>query len=676
MNAITLHLLLVGAPLFLIGAVLAAVLRPARFATGAGFTASAASSSIGLILAGSLLATNQTSALVLGSFMPVGEIRFSVDGLAAFFLMLTFLVVLAVSVYSLGYMSQYEGRYNVRYFAVLLNLLSLSITLTIAADNAVLFLIAWEAMAILAYFMTVYRFDYPATPRAAFLMTVIMEIGAGMLILAFLLLYRYAGEFGFDAMHRAGSTIPESTRGLIFILALFGFGAKIGIVPLHIWLPEAHPAAPSNVSALLSGVVVSAGLYGLIRVLFILLGGGPVWWGIVCLIVGTLTAVLGVMYSMQTHDLKCLLSYSTVENMGIVLLLLGAGLIFGASGLPALASLAVLVGLYHTLNHAAFKGLLFLGAGALEFAIHSINMDHMGGLAKRMPWTGLWCFIGTLAIGAIPPLNGFVTEWLTLEVLFQGFHLTDALDKILLSLAGAALALTIAMSLTIFIKLYGLSFLGVARHAEAARADEVPVSMRWGMGILAVSCVGLGILPFLVVPLLDTITTPLWGTAVTSYVVAGLILIPYDEHFSAASPTYLAFMLPILVLLPVGIGALWGRFRMKRVDRVWIGGLPALRPTMQYSPLGFSNAIRIIFGWIYRPQPNGASAAFPYSSYFVRSTGYRSHIFPFVERFLYLPLIKGAKWVSRYAVRFQSGSLNRYMAYIFLLLLVALLFGI
>ena len=675
MNPITLHLLLVGAPFFLVGAVLAAVLRPARLASGAGFAAGAASSFIGLILAGSLLANNETSTLALGTFMPVGQIRFSVDALAAFFLILTFLVVLAVSVYSLGYMRQYEGRYNVRYFAVLLNLLSLSITLTVAADNAVLFLVAWEAMAILAYFMTVYRFDYPATPRAAFLMTVIMEIGAGMLILAFLLLYSYAGEFSFDAIHRVGRTIPESTRGLIFVLALFGFGAKIGIVPLHIWLPEAHPAAPSNVSALLSGVVVSAGLYGLVRVLLILLGGGPVWWGIVCLAVGTVTAVLGVMYSMQTHDLKCLLSYSTVENMGIVLLLLGTGLIFGASGLPALASLAVLVGLYHTLNHAAFKGLLFLGAGALEYAIHSINMDHMGGLAKRMPWTGLWCFIGTLAIGAIPPCNGFVTEWLTLEVIFQGFHLAQPLNKILLSLAGAALALTIAMSLTIFIKLYGLSFLGMARSDAAARAHEVPVSMRWGMGILAVSCVGLGVLPFLVIPLLDTITTPLWGMSVTSHVVAGLILIPYDERFSAASPTYLAFMLPILLLLPLGIGAAWGRFRLKRVDRVWIGGLPTLRPTMQYSPLGFSNAIRIIFGWIYRPQPSGSSAAFPYSSYFVRSTGYRSHIFPFVERFLYLPLIRGATSISRYAVRFQSGSLNRYMAYIFILLLVALLFG-
>ena len=676
MNPITLHLFLVGAPFFLIGAVLAAILRPVRLASGAGFAASAASAFFGFILAGWHLGTNQVSVLTLGTFIPLGQVRFSIDPLAAFFLILTFLVVLAVSVYSFGYMRQYEGRYNVRYFSVLLNLLALSITLTLTADNAVLFLIAWEAMAILAYFMTVYRYDYPATPRAAFLMTVIMEIGAGMLVLAFLLLYSYAGEFGFDAIHRASATIPTGTKGLIFILTLFGFGAKIGIVPLHIWLPEAHPAAPSNVSALLSSVVVSAGLYGLIRVLLMLLAGGPIWWGIVCLSIGTVTAVLGVMYSMQTHDLKCLLSYSTVENMGIVLLLLGAGVIFGASRLPALGSLAVLVGLYHTLNHAAFKGLLFLGAGALEYTLHSINMDHMGGLAKRMPWTGTWCFIGTLAIAAIPPLNGFVTEWLTLEVIFQGFHLTEAVNKILLSLAGAALALTIAMSLTIFIKLYGLSFLGIARSEAAAQAREVPASMRWGMGILAVSCIGLGILPFLVIPLLDTITTPLWGTSVESHVVAGLILIPYDEHFSAASPTYLSFMLPILLLLPLAFGLVWGRLRTQRVARPWIGGLPTLRASMQYSPLGFSNAIRIIFSWIYRPQPNGTSTTFPYSSYFVRSTGYRSHIFPFVEQFLYLPLIKGTKMVSRYAIRFQSGSLNRYMTYIFILLLVALLFGV
>lgn len=675
MNPIALHPFLIGAPFFLGGAVLAALLKPARLASRAGFTASAASALIGLIMAGWHLATGRTSVLAWGTFVPVGQVRFSIDALAAFFLILTFLLVLAVSVYSFGYMRQYDCRYNVPYFAALLNLLSLSITLTVTADNAVLFLIAWEAMAILAYFLTVYRFDYPATPRAAFLMTVIMEIGAGMLILAFLVLYSYAGEFGFEAIRHASSTIPSPIKGVIFILALLGFGAKIGIVPLHIWLPEAHPAAPSNVSAMLSGVVVSAGLYGLIRVLFFLLGGGPVWWGVTCLALGTFTAILGVMYSMQTHDLKCLLSYSTVEHMGIVLLLIGAGLIFGISGLPALASLAILVGLYHTLNHAAFKGLLFLGAGAVEHAIHSINMDHMGGLAKRMPWTGLWCFVGTLAIGAIPPLNGFVTEWLTLEVIFQSFHLTDAVNKILLSLAGAALALTIAMSLTIFLKLYGLAFLGIARSEAAARAQEVPFSMRWGMGVLGVSCVALGVLPFLVIPLLDTITTRLWNTSVSNHVVAGLVLIPYDEGFSAASPTYLAFVMPLLLLLSVVLGLLLGRFRIKRIAHVWLGGLPTLKASMQYSPLGFSNAIRIIFSWIYRPQPSG-TLVFPYSSYFVRSTGYRSYIFPLVEQCLYLPLIKGAKAISRYAVRFQSGSLNRYMAYIFIVLLAALLLGL
>jgi hydrogenase-4 component B len=664
----------IGAPLYLAGVGLALVLPGSLRAVRGSLTALAVSSALGLLSAVMSLAKGETRRLTLGSFFPVGALELKIDPLAAFFLVLIFLLMLAIGLYSYGYMARYQGKYGLRYFGVLLNLLALSLTLTVTANNAIVFLVAWETMAVTSYFLTVYRYDHPGTPRAAFLMTVIMEVGAGLLIIAFLLLYGTAKEFGFDAMREAVSSIPEAVQGIIFVCALFGFGAKVGIVPLHIWLPEAHPAAPSNVSAALSGVVVSAGIYGIARVVFTILGGGPAWWGVVMLIVGAVSAVLGVMYSMQTHDLKCLLSYSTVENMGIVLMLIGSAVIFGASGLPPLAALALLVGLYHTLNHAAFKGLLFLGAGSLEHATQSINMDDHGGLARRMPWTAGWCFVGTLSVAAIPPLNGFVTEWFTLQVIFQGFRLDSALLKILLSLAGAALALTIAMSLTIFLKQYGLSFLGMARSREAREARESPRPMLWGMGLLGVSCVGLGVLPFLVIPLIDQVTTPVWSTSVAEKVSPGLILHPYYDGFSAVSPSYLGFVLPLLVLLPLALVFALSPRKVRRVERVWLGGLDALRPDMQYSPLGFSNAVRIVFGWIYRPQ-HDRRLAFPYSSYYVRSTGYRSHIFPLVEQYFYMPMIKGTKWLSRRAVRFQSGSLNRYMTYIFLLLLAALLFG-
>jgi hydrogenase-4 component B len=670
-----LSLFLLGAPLYLVGVMLALVLPGELRAARMGLAMTAISSAVGLLGSIMSLSEGHTRLLTLGSFFPVGALELKFDPLATFFLVMIFLLMLAIGLFSVGYMARYQGKYSLRYFPVLLNLLALSLTLTVTANNAMLFLVAWEVMALVSYFLTVYRYDHPGTPRAAFLMTVIMEMGAGLLIVAFLLLYAFAEDFNFDAMREAVPRIPEAVQGVIFLCALFGFGAKVGIVPLHIWLPEAHPAAPSNVSAALSGVVVSAGIYGIIRVTFTLFGGGPVWWGIVVLIVGAVSAVLGVMYAMQTHDLKCLLSYSTVENMGIVLMLIGSAIIFAASDLLPLASLALMIGLYHTLNHAAFKGSLFLGIGSLEYATHSINMDDLGGLAHRMPWTACWFFIGTLSAAAIPPLNGFVTEWFTLQVLFQGFRLPSAFLKILLSLAGATLALTIAMSLTIFLKQYGMSFLGAARSRGADEAREVPRSMLVGMGILGISCVGLGVLPFLVIPLIDQVTTPVWATPIAEKVSADLILHPYYDGFSAVSPSYLGFVLPLLLLVPlVLVWALSSR-KIRWVERRWLGGLDAFRPSMQFSPLAFSNAIRIIFGWIYRPQQD-SRLAFPYSSYYVRSTGYRSHIFPLVEQYLYLPIIKGTKWLSRGAVRFQSGSLNRYITYIFLLLLVALLLRI
>src|SRR6185295_2715526 len=276
--------------------------------------------------------------------------------------------------------------------------------------------------------------------------------------------------------------MSPGARTAAFLLFLVGFGVKAGIVPLHIWLPAAHPVAPSNVSALMSGVLITTGIYGLTRVCFDFLSTPPLWWGVIVLAAGTISAVLGVLYALMEHDLKRLLAYHSIENIGIILMGLGAALIFLHTGHPRLATLGLIAGLYHTINHASFKGLLFLGAGAVLHATHTRNMEEMGGLIKRMPQTAFFFLIGAVAISALPPLNGFVSEWLTYQALLQGFGTTEHLLRLMFPIGGAMLALTGALAAACFVKAFGISFLAQPRSDQAAQAHEAPVSMLLGQG--------------------------------------------------------------------------------------------------------------------------------------------------------------------------------------------------
>ncbi len=282
-------------------------------------------------------------------------------------------------------------------------------------------------------------------------------------------------------------------RNAAFLLFLLGFGVKAGIIPLHIWLPVAHPAAPSNVSAFMSGVVIKTGIYGLTRVCFDFMGPPPNWWGVTLLSLGTISAVLGVLYALMEHDLKRLLAYHSIENIGIILMGLGAALMFLHTGHPMLASLALIAGLYHTINHAVFKALLFLGAGAVVHATHTRNMEEMGGLVKRMPRTAFCFLIGAVAISALPPLNGFVSEWLTYQSLLQGFGTTPSLIRLMFPLGGAMLALTGALAAACFVKAYGITFLAQPRSEQAAHAQEAGWPEVAGQVLLTVVCVVLGL---------------------------------------------------------------------------------------------------------------------------------------------------------------------------------------
>ncbi len=505
---------------------------------------------IALGLAGLLMSSPIT--VSVPSSLPFLAFAIRIDALAAFFVLMISLAGLAASVYALGYVTKCYGRVSIGALGSLFNGFLLSMTLVVIADNGFFFLIVWELMSLVSYFLVVTEHEKAEVRYAGFFYLIMTHVGTAFIILTFLIFLQEAGSFSFSAFRHLEQPLPEGLRTLAFFAALIGFGTKAGIVPLHVWLPYAHPAAPSHVSALMSGVMIKTAIYGLVRVYFDFLGGQfPWWWGFVILVVGAVSALLGVMYALMEHDLKSLLAFHSVENIGIILLGIGAGMIFQSYGLKEFAALGVLAGLYHTINHGMFKALLFLGAGSLLYATHTRNMEEYGGLLRRMPWTGACFLIGAVSIAALPPTNGFVSEWLVFQSLFLSFHLPVVLLKLMLPLAAAMLALTSVLALACFAKAFGISFLALPRSSHARLAEEVPFSMRIAMASLAVVCALLGLAPMVVVPLLDRITGPLTGALIAEKVLAldGWALAPVNVEFSSLSTPALALLLITLSLL-------------------------------------------------------------------------------------------------------------------------------
>src|SRR5258708_873808 len=377
----------------------------------------------GLSLGVLVIASGNRLTITSARLLPLTGVALRLDGLGAFFLIVVGLVGCAAAIYAFGYSAQYAGRYSLRLLGVMFNMLLLALSLQVMADNALTFLILWEAVSLAAYCLVLTEHDQSGTVRAGVWYLAMTHAGFAALIAMFLLLSGADLTTSFASMRACAALLSPASRNAVFLLALFGFGAKSGIIPLHVWLPMAHPVAPSHVSAVLSGVVIKMGIYGLVRVLLDLMGGGPAWWGGIVLGVGAVSALLGVLYALMEHDLKRLLAYHSVENIGIILIGVGAGLVFHSYGLTTLAALGFISGLYHTINHATFKGLLFLGAGSVLHPTGTRNMEKMGGLIKCMPWTALFFLIGSAAISALPPLNGFASEWLVFQTLLGGSNI-------------------------------------------------------------------------------------------------------------------------------------------------------------------------------------------------------------------------------------------------------------
>ncbi|MGB9476639.1 MAG: proton-conducting transporter membrane subunit, partial [Candidatus Udaeobacter sp.] len=589
-------------------------------------------------------------------------------------------------------------------------LLIASIVAIFVARDVLTFLLAWEAMSILSYLLVNFEYERAETSPAAYLMLAMGELGFVAVTIAFLFLAVNAGSLEFSALRNAGSGLGSAGRWLVFLLTFFGFGVKAGLLPVNTWLPRAHPAAPANISAILSGVILNLGLYGIVRANFYLVPIDSIGPGIVVLIVGTVTALVGILYATTENDLKTMLAHSSIENIGIVTAGFGAGLIFTVSGHGALAAIAFVAAFYHMVNHSVYKGLLFLSAGAVDHYAGTRDLNDLGGLIRRMPWTAACFLAGAISIAALPPFNGFVSEWLTLQTMLRSAELPSTAVKIVFALCGAALALTAALAVTCFAKAFAMGFLGISRSNQAATAAEAPRSMTAPLVFLAALCLLLGVLPTFVIPILNGIVQPISGASAVDALVPPFFgsspahtQLPYAfakefhelgaqvgqsvlpgrglvvmHRGGSANPVVFAmstsYMLPtLLILLVLGYAIFRFAFFSHRHlshGRQWDGGIRRLLPEMTYTATGFSNPVRVIFEAVLRPA--AVDRRETVAAHFRSAIHWRQEQAHVTDRYVIAPF---RDWTMRIASRLAAmhhGRINAYAAYGLLALIVVL----
>jgi hydrogenase-4 component B len=592
-----------------------------------------------------------------------------VTPLAAWFLLVLGLIAAPVALYSIGYLPHAVPSGRTAAVGASFNILLAAVTVVFAAADVITLLFAWEIMTLATAALVATEHEIRSTRRAAYLYLVMSHAGTGCLIAGFFVLASASGSLSFEAV-LAGDVVSGRWRDVLFVLFFLGFGVKAGVIPLHVWLPEAHPAAPSSISALMSAVLIKAGIYGLFRVCAFGLGVPEVNWGLAVMAVGALSAILGVLYALAQSDLKRLLAYSTIENAGIILLGLGAGMTAAALGRRELAAAGIAASLFHVLNHALFKGLLFLSAGGAVMATGTRHLEALGGLIRRMPWTALFFLVGALAVSGLPPLNGFASEWLTFQALLLGFASLPGVTRMNFPLAGALLAMTSALAAACFVKAFGTAFLAFPRSRAATDAHESPGVMLVPQGLLAALCLGVGLFPGAVLRTIGTVMVSLPGLRLfRGAPQAALTMAPGPAGFDHVAPMALSLALVAGVLGAAVLAAASMRAASRRVPTWGCGG--ELGATTEYTGAAFSKPLMMIFKTVLRPTREVEALA-EVSPYFPREIRYRTAIEPVFERYLYGPLTSGILGVATRLKVLQAGSLHAYLAYV-LVLGVALL---
>lgn len=629
--------------------------------------------SLTVVLAIAALQTGgQSMAFSLGA--PLGLIKVRIDYLAAYFLLAFGIVGTAASVYAIGYSQEYYGR-RLAVLASLFNAFLLSMVLVLTISQVVAFVIVWELMTVVSFLLVNHEYEKESNTNAAYVYILMTNIGTAFIAVAFLLLAAASNSLDFELLQ--GNALTGTMRNVVFICALIGFGTKAGVMPMHIWLPEAHPAAPSHVSAMMSGIMIKTAIYGMARFFLDFLGVGPAWWGELILVLGIISCVLGVLYALMEHDLKRLLAYSSVENIGIILLGVGSGMVFMSNGHPALAGLAWAAGLYHVFNHAVFKSLLFMGAGAVVSVAHTKDIEHLGGLIKKMPYTALCFLIGAATISALPPLNGFVSEWLTFQALFFLPQAVTGLSGKLGAVALIALlGLTGALAAACFVKAFGVTFLAMPRSKQAEQAKEVSGSMILGMASLAIVCVAGGVWPQWMIQILKNVVSGHTGVTVDTLFQTSRW---YAVAFQAQSGTAGLITMPVVLILILAgllVAFLFARAagtpKVETSETWTCGQIPTAR--MAYTATGFAEPIRRVFGNILRPVVHVAADS-AHNPYHGVKLSFKAHVSYFINELMYQPIANGILKVANNFKRIQAGSLQLYIGYIMAVTAMVLIIG-
>ncbi|MDO9287421.1 MAG: hydrogenase 4 subunit B [Thermodesulfovibrionales bacterium] len=664
--------------LFLIAVLAFLFNRYQKFLITISFSMTAIASLLMVAAGGWTVGKGLTNQIILPIGLPDLLFHLRLDPLAGFFLTVIGLLSFFVSIYSLGYVKGFLGHRSITSLIIFYCLFIAGMFMVVLADDALFFLISWEVMAAASYFLVMFEDEKIENRRAAFLYMIVAHVGAIAILLSFGVLaglttgFQGFSGYTFDAMR--ATRFPLGWATAAFLLSFFGFAAKAGVIPLHVWLPEAHPVAPSNVSALMSGVMLKTAIYGIVRITFDLIKVFPWWWGAIVLVFGMVSAVLGVLYALMQHDLKRLLAYHSVENIGIILIGIGLAMIFTSFQMPLLAALALTAGLFHTMNHAMFKGLLFMGAGAVLHATHERNMEEMGGLIHKMPWTAAFFLVGCISISALPPFNGFISEWLTFQAFLLSPSLPNPLLNLLIPMGAALLALTGALAAACFVKAFGVTFLGHWRGHHNPNVHEVGWPMRIGMMLAALTCLGLGVLPTLFIEWMDVISEQLVGAKIaTSATGLGWMwLTPIaHERASYSGPIVFLFIMAVVVLAYIFL-----HVRPTAIQRVpiWDCGFEKINQRMQYNATSFSMPIRRIFGFFFSIKEQVRMVSQYGHKAFPKKLHYHLRIRDLFWGWLYKPVIEVSFWVSRKVGRLQQGRIQVYLIYSFVTIIILLVF--
>lgn len=683
---------------------------------------------------GSLIFTRDISFAFSSSVFPLLSFSFHIDMLSAFFIFVISLIALFCSIYGVGYIQHFYKKYSIGAFGFFYHLFLAGMIMVVSASNAIFFLMAWEIMSIASYFLVIYDRNDTNNVKAGFIYLVMTHIGTVFIILAFLLLSIFADsgstarqfvpgavitfdyfkfhsglhvsafQFDFESIRSVSFLIPAFFKNVVFVLFMIGFGTKAGIIPFHIWLPSAHPAAPSHVSALMSGVMIKTGIYMMIRMFFDILQPVPLWWGITILIIGSVSALLGVLYALTEHDIKRLLAYHSIENIGIILLGFGSALIFSSLGNMPLALFGLGAALFHTLNHATFKSLLFLSAGSVIHQTHTRNMEKFGGLIKYMPRTAFFFLVGSMAISALPPFNGFFSEWMTFQTLLQGMASSDVFVKSIFVLAAGSLALTGGLALACFVKAFGATFLARPRSQEVIHAKESSLSLSAGMVSLSTLCLLFGIFSGYLGSLFVKIGADLnalraaqfsisSGRALVTPSLENIFVVPSFENNlitqssksilsapngfdSVSAPMFFTFFVLMIVLVILLVKFAINKHQKIRIGSTWDCGVD-LTPRMEITATGFARSIVLIFAGILRPSiQHEIEYHDSETRYLPKSRMVSLGIHDVYQFYFYQPLSKLLIVLSLRAKTIQSGNINLYIFYILIAVVATLFFSL